>query len=102
MALNPCDRDLNLPMEIVSTGHSKIMVPLTPTADLDGIEPDLDALTEISRRTGCHGFFPFAVRPHSQETDGRMFAPAIGIPEDPVTGNANGPMGAYQGLPARV
>jgi PhzF family phenazine biosynthesis protein len=26
---------------------------------------------------------------------GRMFAPAIGIPEDPVTGNANGPLGAY-------
>ena len=24
-----------------------------------------------------------------------MFAPAIGIPEDPVTGNANGPLGAY-------
>jgi len=28
-------------------------------------------------------------------TDGRMFAPAIGITEDPVTGNANGPLGAY-------
>ena len=26
---------------------------------------------------------------------GRMFAPAIGIAEDPVTGNANGPLGAY-------
>lgn len=24
-----------------------------------------------------------------------MFAPAIGIPEDPVTGNANGPLGIY-------
>jgi len=24
-----------------------------------------------------------------------MFAPAIGIAEDPVTGNANGPLGAY-------
>ncbi|CUU72315.1 Uncharacterized isomerase yddE [Campylobacter hyointestinalis] len=26
---------------------------------------------------------------------GIMFAPAIGINEDPVTGNANGPLGAY-------
>jgi PhzF family phenazine biosynthesis protein len=24
-----------------------------------------------------------------------LFAPAIGIAEDPVTGNANGPLGAY-------
>jgi PhzF family phenazine biosynthesis protein len=35
----------------------------------------------------------------SHDTDtpvhGRMFAPAIGIDEDPVTGNANGPLGAY-------
>jgi PhzF family phenazine biosynthesis protein len=28
-------------------------------------------------------------------TYGRMFAPAIGITEDPVTGNANGPLGGY-------
>jgi PhzF family phenazine biosynthesis protein len=28
-------------------------------------------------------------------TYGRMFAPAIGINEDPVTGNANGPLGRY-------
>uniref|UniRef100_UPI00321ACA75 PhzF family phenazine biosynthesis protein n=1 Tax=Chryseobacterium sp. TaxID=1871047 RepID=UPI00321ACA75 len=28
-------------------------------------------------------------------TYGRMFAPAIGIQEDPVTGNANGPLGGY-------
>jgi Predicted epimerase, PhzC/PhzF homolog len=26
---------------------------------------------------------------------GRMFSPASGINEDPVTGNANGPLGAY-------
>ncbi len=28
-------------------------------------------------------------------TDGRMFASGIGIPENPVTGNENGPFGAY-------
>ena len=28
-------------------------------------------------------------------TFSRMFAPAIGIAEDPVTGNGNGPLGAY-------
>ena len=33
--------------------------------------------------------------PGQSETDGRMFSPAIGIVEDPVTGNANGPMGAW-------
>ena len=39
--------------------------------------------------------FPFVLEGSRQEpiTYGRMFAPAIGINEDPVTGNANGPAG---------
>ncbi len=54
------------------------------------------ALTAISQQIGCNGFFLFQIRPGKTETDGRMFSPAIGIAmEDPVTGNANGPMGAW-------
>ena len=39
----------------------------------------------------------FALETQDQQlaSHGRMFAPAIGIDEDPVTGNANGPLGAY-------
>ncbi|EDF5515527.1 PhzF family isomerase [Salmonella enterica] len=84
-----------LPTQIVSTGHSKVMVPLADTALLDALHPDNQALSAISSRIGCNGFFPFAILPSKSETAGRMFAPAIGIPEDPVTGNANGPLGAY-------
>jgi PhzF family phenazine biosynthesis protein len=45
----------------------------------------------------CNGYFVFTLASDSDDilTHGRMFAPAIGIPEDPVTGNANGPLGAY-------
>lgn len=49
----------------------------------------------IGQQIGCNGFFPFQIRPGKNETDGRMFSPAMGIVEDPVTGNANGPMGAW-------
>lgn len=85
-----------LPMQVVSTGHSKLIVPLTPEVDLDGMRPDLPALVRLSQEIGCNGYFVFQ-QPVSGEavTDGRMFAPAIGIAEDPVTGNANGPLGAY-------
>lgn len=55
----------------------------------------MQALTAISQQIGCNGFFPFQIRPGENATDGRMFSPAIGIVEDPVTGNANGPMGAW-------
>ena len=63
--------------------------------DLDALSPDLPALTAISQQIGCNGFFPFQIRKGENATDGRMFSPAIGIVEDPVTGNANGPMGAW-------
>lgn len=63
--------------------------------DIDALSPNLAALTAISQQIGCNGFFPFQIRPGKNETDGRMFSPAIGIVEDPVTGNANGPMGAW-------
>ncbi|MDH7785461.1 PhzF family phenazine biosynthesis protein [Ochrobactrum sp. 19YEA23] len=85
------------PVQIVSTGHSKVMVPLTSTATLHGLSPDLAALSRISEQIGCNGFFTFVLADRSEDVlaHGRMFAPAIGIPEDPVTGNACGPLGAY-------
>lgn len=46
--------------------------------------------------TQCNGYYIFTL--HNKETlqvHGRMFAPAIGISEDPVTGNTNGSLGAY-------
>ena len=51
----------------------------------------------LSKTTGCNGYFVFTFDSDDSDilTHGRMFAPAIGIPEDPVTGNANGPLGAY-------
>lgn len=84
-----------LPMQIVSTGHSKVMLPLRAGVALDAIRPDYAALSALSAEIGCNGYFPFQLRAGGRSTDGRMFAPAIGIPEDPVTGNANGPLGAY-------
>ena len=84
-----------LPIQVATTGHSKVMIALQPEVDLDALSPDLPALPAISKQIGCNGFFPFQIRKGENATDGRMFSPAIGIVEDPVTGNANGPMGAW-------
>lgn len=86
-----------LPIQEVSTGHSKVMVPLKSVRTLDGLRPDMTGLAIVSDKIGCNGFFVFAFNDENDEclTSGRMFAPAIGIEEDPVTGNGNGPCGAY-------
>lgn len=87
----------DLPIQVVTTGHSKVMVPMLSRSTLDGLTPNNEKLKAMSAEIGCNGFFPFVLEGSKQEpiTYGRMFAPAIGINEDPVTGNANGPAGAY-------
>ncbi|QGZ42806.1 PhzF family phenazine biosynthesis protein [Pseudoduganella flava] len=93
LGLVPDDIAAHLPVQIVSTGHSKVLVPLTDAALLDRLAPDREALTALSGDLGSKGYFPFVAG--EGRTEGRMFAPAIGVAEDPVTGNANGPLGAY-------
>ncbi|MCV0428254.1 MAG: PhzF family phenazine biosynthesis isomerase [Roseibium sp.] len=87
----------DLPIQIVSTGHSKVIVPLKCRELLNSLKPNSNDLIALSKSIDCNGFFLFVLSGTSEipETYGRMFAPAIGIEEDPVTGNANGPTGAY-------
>ncbi|MVO15283.1 PhzF family phenazine biosynthesis isomerase [Parasedimentitalea huanghaiensis] len=97
LGLEQSDFADGLPAQIVSTGHSKVIIPIQSRDVLDGLEPDAEKLTLLSNKIGCNGFFPVVLDKSggALETYGRMFAPAIGIAEDPVTGNANGPTGAY-------
>lgn len=39
-----------LPIQVATTGHSKVMIPLKPEVDIDALSPDLNALTAISKR----------------------------------------------------
>ncbi len=98
-ALNICEDDVldDFKIQIVSTGHSKVMIGLKSSDILNSLNPRYNELVELSKTIKCNGFYTFTL--HDVEDDclvqGRMFAPAIGISEDPVTGNANGPLGAY-------
>ncbi len=95
--LTESDVPPGLPIQAVSTGHSKVMVPIRSRALLDALTPDHGRLAALSRRIGCNGYYFFTVADPDPgcRVHGRMFAPAIGITEDPVTGNASGPVGAY-------
>lgn len=97
-ALKLDEKDLlpQSPIQIVSTGHSKVMVGIESCYVLNSLTPDLGILTRLSRQIGCNGYYVFTLdKDNDPLIHGRMFAPAIGINEDPVTGNANGPLGAY-------
>ena len=90
------DRDSRCPVCIASTGYGKVMVAINSNELLHSLKPDMAKLADISRKINCNGYYVFTLNPEGEYlVHGRMFAPVSGIQEDPVTGNANGPLGAY-------
>ena len=90
------DLDPRCPVQIASTGHSKVMIGIKNRTKLNSLTPNFVELSQLSTKINCNGYFVFTFDAEEGVfTHGRMFAPVIGIPEDPVTGNANGPLGAY-------
>lgn len=97
LGINEDELDQRCPIQIVSTGHSKVIIGIKTRNKLNSLVPNMLALTQMSKVINCNGYFVFTMDSEESEilTHGRMFAPAIGVNEDPVTGNANGPLGAY-------
>jgi len=97
LGLDYSDMDMKCPIQIASTGHSKVMIGIKSRQKLNDLTPKSNDLAELSRQINCNGYFVFTFDSDRVDTltYGRMFAPAIGITEDPVTGNANGPLGGY-------
>ncbi len=53
--------DARCPIQIVSTGHSKVLVGIRSRETLNGLRPNLARLAEISGRIGCNGYFVFTL-----------------------------------------
>jgi len=91
-----------LPAQVVSCGVPFLFVPLSTRADVDAIVVDSERLAALLRSTGtgAHGVFVFSPEPAPGGGDratvySRMFAPELGVAEDPATGSASGPLGCY-------
>ena len=96
LGIAPEDIRPDCPVCAASTGSAKMMVGLHSLEKLHSLRPDMAALTALSGETGVNGYFVFVLCPGEDPlVHGRMFAPANGNPEDPVTGTANGPLGGY-------
>ncbi len=103
LALSTGDIDTRCPLRIVGGAGTRLMIGVRSTEQLKQLKPDFSRLTTLSAQLGAAGFFVFTLS-HAMPgclTESRMFCPALGIPEDPVSGNAHGLLGAYlveQGL----
>jgi trans-2,3-dihydro-3-hydroxyanthranilate isomerase len=89
-----------LPVQIVSTGVPQLMVPVRSLAEvraLDAGKLNTGVLNRVCDELGtaCVHVFTLETEQPESTVHVRMFAPLLGVPEDPATGSSNGAMGAY-------
>ncbi|HEX9424423.1 MAG TPA: PhzF family phenazine biosynthesis protein [Pyrinomonadaceae bacterium] len=92
------DLDESLPIQVISTGLTSLVVPIRSLADLRYCRVNAALLAEIYTRrgaTGCHAFSRETIEIGESRAHARFFAPADNIAEDPATGSAAGALGAY-------
>ncbi len=84
-----------LPVELYDNGSQHVYVALESEEAVARLEPDMGALVRLTRdgEIPIVGANCFAGSGRHWKT--RMFAPADGVPEDPATGSAAGPLACH-------
>jgi PhzF family phenazine biosynthesis protein len=89
--------DPQCPVQIAGGTSTRLLLGVVDAAVLDRVQPQLAALAQLSPQIGAQGYFLFTRggAPDGCLTESRMFCPALGIDEDPASGNAHGMLGIY-------
>jgi PhzF family phenazine biosynthesis protein len=89
--------DTRLPARIARRGSSRLLLAVSGEHALNRLEPRFDELLAIGKELGTEGFFVFCAARDERgpRTHARMFCPALGIAEDPVSGNAHAMLAAH-------
>jgi trans-2,3-dihydro-3-hydroxyanthranilate isomerase len=97
LGLGVDDLRLEAPVQAVSTGNSFVFVAVKDRAVVDRASGlDVRALAALPEVAAAIGVFIFAIEDaQGHRLYSRMFAPQSGVPEDPATGSAAGPLAAY-------
>lgn len=85
-----------LPVEVYDNGLAHVYVALGSRDEVAALRPDQQRLAEL----GTYGINCFAGDGLSWKT--RMFGPMLGVPEDPATGSAAGPLALHLARHGRI
>jgi trans-2,3-dihydro-3-hydroxyanthranilate isomerase len=88
-----------LPVQVVSCGVPYLFIPLATREAVDAATSRADAIDAYSKSISidASGVLLFSCErgDDSATVYSRMFAPGLGVGEDPATGSAAGPLGCY-------
>ena len=85
------------PIQIVSTGIRSLHVPLKAISHFPDLKPLRGKVIDLCREheLATVQLFTLETEDAAAHAHARVFAPAVGVDEDPVTGTAAGALGAY-------
>ena len=97
LGLTAPDLDERCPPQFAGSTGNRLLIGVRNGAVLARMSPDLPRLVELSAQCGASGYFLFTREPQltGVDTEARMFCPALGFAEDPVSGNALALLGVY-------
>ncbi|MGI9107756.1 MAG: PhzF family phenazine biosynthesis protein [Pyrinomonadaceae bacterium] len=98
LSLDPREiTETNLPVEVVSCGVPFLFVPLRSLEAARAVKFRVDVWERALKEIVPPEVFVFTreVEYDGSTVHSRMFAPGMGISEDPATGGASGPLGCY-------
>lgn len=97
LAIDSAGIDSRYPLQVVSCGAPFLFVPIKDLETIRQIKLRLDLWEKHLKTFEAPQVFVFTPETETKEATvhARMFAPALGIAEDPATGAASGPLGCY-------
>jgi len=84
-----------LPCQVVSTGLPHVIAPVRDAAVLGRVWPDHDRIAQLVGPLGCVVIYLVHADPDAGTARARAFVRDAQTGEDPATGSAAGPLGAY-------
>ncbi len=97
LSLSVEDLHPTVPVQVATTGVPFLYIVVNSLDAIGKINLRLDMWGEKLKGTNAEQIFATTIETQypGSTVHSRMFAPAFGIPEDPATGAASGPLGAY-------
>ena len=83
------------PVQIAYSGLPDLMIPIADVMTLNGLQPDMEAVSAITQKLNAVSFHVFAFGKDSYTAHVRDFAPLYDIPEESATGTANAALTHY-------
>lgn len=80
---------------VAGVGRSRLLVPVRSRSALAALSPDFERLRSACDRLGFLGCFVHSVPTQDGRVAARMFAPAIGVPEDIANANSTACLAAH-------